>query len=41
VTERFSERYIDDSHKQALAWEAGQHVVWEDMDEYVDAPEKP
>jgi hypothetical protein len=26
---------------QALAWEAGKHIGWEDMDEYDDAPEKP
>ena len=25
----------------ALAWEAGKHIGWEDMDEYDDAPEKP
>jgi alpha-D-ribose 1-methylphosphonate 5-phosphate C-P lyase len=26
---------------QALAWEAGRHVGWEDMDEYDPLPEKP
>jgi len=26
---------------QDLAWEAGMHMGWEDMDEYDDAPEKP
>jgi hypothetical protein len=26
---------------QALAWEAGKHAGWEDMDEYDDPPEKP
>ncbi len=25
----------------ALAWEAGKHLGWEDMDEYDDPPEKP
>jgi hypothetical protein len=25
----------------ALAWEAGKHAGWEDMDEYDDYPEKP
>lgn len=25
----------------ALAWEAGKHAGWEDMDEYDDIPEKP
>ena len=25
----------------ALAWEAGKHAGWEDMDDYDDAPEKP
>jgi len=26
---------------QALAWEAGKRVGWEEMDEYDDVPEKP
>ncbi len=26
---------------QALAWEVGKHVGWEDMDEYDDDPEQP
>jgi hypothetical protein len=26
---------------QALAWEAGKGVGWEEMDEYDDVPEKP
>ena len=26
---------------QALAWEAGERVGWEDMDEYDDTPAKP
>ena len=26
---------------QALAWEAGKRVGWEDMDEYDDAPQEP
>ena len=26
---------------QALAWEAGKSVGWEDMDEYDDRPEQP
>lgn len=25
---------------QALAWRAGKHLGWEDMDEYDDAPEE-
>jgi hypothetical protein len=27
--------------RDALAWEAGKHAGWEDMDEYDDDPEKP
>jgi hypothetical protein len=26
---------------QALAWDAGKQIGWEEMDEYDDAPEKP
>jgi hypothetical protein len=26
---------------QALAWEAGKNMGWDDVDEYDDAPEKP
>jgi hypothetical protein len=25
----------------ALAWDAGRHIGWEEMDDYDDAPEKP
>jgi hypothetical protein len=44
--ERLKEDEYDDSpwtreELQALAWEAGRHAGWEDMDEYDDAPEKP
>jgi hypothetical protein len=44
--ERLKEEEYDDSpwtreELQALAWEAGKHAGWEDMDEYDDAPEKP
>ena len=44
--ERLMEEQYDDSpwtreELQALAWEAGQHAGWEDMDEYDDLPEKP
>jgi hypothetical protein len=44
--ERLKEGEYDDSpwtkeELQALAWEAGKHAGWEDMDEYDDAPEKP
>jgi hypothetical protein len=43
---RLTEDEYDDSpwtreEIQALAWEAGKHAGWEDMDEYDDAPEKP
>lgn len=27
--------------RHTLAWEAGKHAGWEDMDEYDDLPEKP
>ena len=27
--------------RHALAWEAGKHAGWEDMNEYDDLPEKP
>ena len=44
--QRLKENEYDDSpwtseERQALAWEAGKHAGWEDMDEYDDAPEKP
>src|SRR6266852_2346249 len=44
--ERLKEEAYDDSpwtreELQALAWEAGRHAGWGDMDEYDDAPEKP
>jgi alpha-D-ribose 1-methylphosphonate 5-phosphate C-P lyase len=43
--ERLKEDEYDDSpwtseERYALAWEAGKHAGWEDMDEYDDAPEK-
>jgi PHD/YefM family antitoxin component YafN of YafNO toxin-antitoxin module len=43
---RLKEDEYDDSpwtreELQALAWEAGQHTGWEEMDESTDAPEKP
>jgi hypothetical protein len=44
--ERLKDEEYDDSpwtreELQALAWEAGKHAGWEDMDEYDDIPEKP
>jgi hypothetical protein len=44
--ERLKEDEYDDSpwtreELQALAWEAGKHSRWEEMDEYDDSPEKP
>jgi len=43
--ERLTEEYDDSpwtrEELQALAWDAGQHLGWEDMDEYDDAAEKP
>jgi len=43
--ERLKEDEYDDSpwtreELQALAWEAGKHLGWEEMDEYDDALEK-
>ena len=43
---RLKEDEYDDSpwtseELQALAWVAGKHAGWEDMDEYDDLPEKP
>ncbi len=43
---RLKEDEYDDSpwtreELQALAWEAGKHAGWEDMDEYDDLPERP
>jgi hypothetical protein len=43
---RLKENEYDDSpwtreELHALAWEAGKHAGWEDMDEYDDYPEKP
>jgi len=45
-SERLKEQEYDDSpwtreELQALAWEAGKHVGWEDMDEYEDVLEQP
>ncbi len=44
--ERLLESEYDDSpwtreELETLAWEAGQNLGWEDMDEYDDAQEKP
>ncbi len=44
--ERLKEDEYDDSpwtseERHALAWEAGKHAGWEDMDEYDDIPETP
>ena len=40
------EEEYDDSpwtseERHGLAWEAGKHAGWEDMDEYDDIPDKP
>ncbi len=44
--ERLKGEKYDDSpwtseERHALAWEAGKHAGWEDMDEYDDVPEQP
>ncbi len=44
--ERLKEDEYDDSpwtreELEALAWEAGKQLGWEDMNEYDDLPEKP
>ena len=44
--ERLKEDEYDDSpwtseERLVLAWKAGKHAGWEDMDEYDDTPEKP
>ena len=44
--ERLTEEGYDDSpwtreEMEALAWEAGKSIGWEDMDEYDQLPEKP
>jgi hypothetical protein len=40
-----AEEYDDspwtDEEMELLAWEAGKHAGWEDMDEYDQYPEKP
>ena len=46
VYDRLAEEEYDDSpwtpeERYALAWEAGKHAGWEDMDEYYDPPEQP
>src|SRR4051794_7455116 len=46
VYDRMKELLYDDSpwtdeEMDALAWEAGQHAGWGDMDEYDNYPEKP
>jgi prevent-host-death family protein len=43
---RLKEGEYDDSpwtreELEAVAWEAGRRIGWEDMDEYDDLPEKP
>ncbi len=42
---RLTEDYDDSpwtrEELEALAWESGKHIGWEDMDEYDDAPEQP
>jgi hypothetical protein len=44
--DRLIEEEYDDSpwtpqERDALAWEAGKHAGWEEMDEYDDTPETP
>jgi len=44
--ERMTDEEYDDSpwtaeERDALAWEAGKHAGWEDMDEYDDDLKKP
>lgn len=44
--EQLKEEEYDDSpwtseERHALAWEAGKHAGWEDMDEYDDVAEEP
>ena len=44
--ERLTHDEYDDSpwtreELQALAWEAGKHAGWEEMDEYDDVPDEP
>src|SRR3954451_24365572 len=44
--QRLKEEEYDDSpwtseERHALAWEAGRHAGWEDMDEYDDVAEEP
>ena len=43
--ERLKEEYDDSpwtsEERHALAWEAGKHAGWDEMDEYDDIPEKP
>jgi hypothetical protein len=43
--ERLTEEYDDSpwtrEELDAIAWEAGKHIGWEEMDEYDDLPEKP
>jgi hypothetical protein len=44
--ERLKEDEYDDSpwtseERHTLAWEAGKHAGWEEMDEYDDIPEQP
>ena len=43
--ERLTEEYDDSpwtrEELQSLAWDAGKHIGWEDMDDYDSALEKP
>jgi hypothetical protein len=46
VYQRLKDEEYDDSpwtsaERLALAWEAGKHAGWEDMDEYDSYPDKP
>ena len=45
VYDRLIEHYDDSpwtpEERHALAWEAGKHAGWEEMDEYDDTPDSP
>jgi hypothetical protein len=46
VYDRLVEEEYDDSpwtpeERYAVAWEAGKHAGWEDLDEYDELPEQP
>ena len=41
LTEEYDDSSWTRDKLQALAWDAGEHIGWADMDDYDDVPEQP